>query len=139
MDEEKEDAVETPLVKVDPVANLLANISSDNHTTELITVPVKIDHLQYQIVEMDGVKRGEFTDFRSKKTRFSATGEIIGIKDAKGIETKLVTLSLKGPDGNYVSEEFAQKLPGSLLNKIALVSARISCLDGNAEQTAKNS
>lgn len=142
MSEERDETAEQQ-PKKDLAESLLEKLDDLEFSLDLAEYPVKIKDKDgkvsvFRIVELDQAKREEYMDFQAKKAKYT-DGKVSGLKDIKGMDSKLVSLSLVGPDGSNVPEAVVLTWPGSLARKLAAVAARISGLDEKAEQQAKNS
>lgn len=129
--------------EVDPVDALIDSLADTEYSLDLEEVIIKIKNkagvlVVYTIRELTGDGRNEYMNFQAMKARYGSDGKVSGIKDIKGLETRLAALSLFGPDNKPVTEKELAAFPGKLLKKIAMIASRISGLDDKAEQRAKN-
>lgn len=139
----KEILVEDSEAQADPVDLLIEAIEDTTFETKLWEKPITIKDkgvdLKCVIRELSQELREEYTNLQTQKAKFGPDGRVTGVKDIKGLETKLIHMGLFGPDGNNVPEAVIKKWSGSLTKKLAQIIARVSALDDGAEKRAKNS
>lgn len=128
----------------DSVQEMLDNLASEKFSLRLEEYEIPIEDKDgkvtiYKLRELDGEQRSDYINFQASKAKYGADGKVTGIKDFKGIETKIVSMCLYDPDGKLVTEAFLNKVPGRLIKKLSALALRISGLDEKAEERAKNS
>lgn len=131
-----------PVAEADPVAAMIAALEKDAVLDgDLMEYHIKIKFNgateEYTLRELDGEGRGVYVDFQASKAKYDAQGKVIGVRDVKGFETRIVAMSLF-KDGKQVPEAVVGKFRGSLIKNLALMALRISGLDEKAKEAAKN-
>lgn len=143
MSAETVEAPQAEPVKRDPVQEMMDNLQSHTYDTDLAEFPLhlkgKVLSGDFIIRELTGEQRSDYINFQTLKAKFGPDGKVTGIKDVKGLESLIVSMSLYGPDGNAVPEAIIKRIPGKLLKDLAAVAMRISGLDEKAQEQAKNS
>lgn len=106
--------------------------------------PVEIDGTQFILRELTGAQRDTYLSLQAGRAeRHPETGKIIGVKNFDGINTKLVSMSLRGPDGKSVPEATIKDWPSTVVEALFEAAQELSGLDrpeeeGEAAEAAKN-
>lgn len=99
--------------------------------------PVEIDGAQFKLVELTGAQRDTYLSLQaSRAERHPETGKIVGIKNFDGINTKLVSMSLRGPDGKQVPEATIKDWPSTVVEALFETAQELSGLDQPGEEGA---
>lgn len=65
----------------------------------------------YSVKEMTGAQRDEYLNKVTQKTTRDANGEVVGMKDYKGLYSNLLSLCLYDADGKPIPESKIQEWP----------------------------
>ena len=69
------------------------------------------DVVRYAVKEMTGAQRDEYFNKTAQRTTRDANGEVIGMKDYKGLYSNLLSLCLYDADGKPIPESKIQEWP----------------------------
>lgn len=135
---------EQEALEKDPIQILIESL---NENTEFdsarveypITITDKGIKLNCIIRELSSEQREEYINIQAQKAKYGAQGQVTGIKDVKGLQSKLIHMGLYGPDGNNVPEVTIRSWGSQLTKKLNDIIARLSALDNFSEARAKNS
>lgn len=128
----------------DPITLLIESLDSGaSFSTQRwekeITIKDRGVDLACVLRELTSEEREDYMNFQAQKAKYGPTGQVTGLKDIKGLQTKLVSMGLYGPDGNHVPEATIKTWAAGLVKKLADIISRVSALDNFSETRAKNS
>lgn len=111
---------------------------------EFQEIPLKIKgadgvERDYVLREMDGKERDGFLNVISNRQRVSGSGKVIGVKNNDELMAELIHRSLYDDQGKRVPKKEIQSWPASVQNTLMLKAQKLSALDEESIQTAKNS
>lgn len=67
--------------------------------------------VQYAVKEMTGAQRDEYFNKTAQRTTRDANGEVVGMKDYKGLYSTLLSFCLYDADGKLIPESKIQEWP----------------------------
>lgn len=67
--------------------------------------------VRYFVKEMSGAQRDEYLNKTAQKSRLDANGEVVGLKDYKGLYSNLLAFCLYDDGGKLVPESKIQEWP----------------------------
>lgn len=122
---------------------------------KLKTIPVILENVQgekknYTLSEMNGEKADEWQDFTLEKMDMSPEGEqsedgSVKVKvkignsfSMTGMESKLLSMCLYGPDNVLVTEKEIQKFPVPVRADLFVKAQEINGLDAESKKKIKN-
>jgi hypothetical protein len=94
----------------------------------------------YVLTEVMGDQRDVFQNLIGSKTRYNEAGNPIGMKDSKGIATRLIAMHITdATTGESIKEEEINKWPSSTQLELVQICNRLSGFNlGQAQAEAKN-
>lgn len=98
-----------------------------------VIVPIK-----GELREMDGTARDEWMTFVSSKAKFGPDGKPTGAKDFKGVYSFLLVRTLFKDDGTPFNEKEINGWSSSAQEVLFKASTKLSGVDTEAEEDAKN-
>lgn len=67
--------------------------------------------VRYYVKEMSGAQRDEYLNKTAQKSRLDDKGDVVGLKDYKGLYSNLLSFCLYDADGKLVGESKIQEWP----------------------------
>ena len=92
----------------------------------------------YTLQELTGSERDKYLNFMKGRMKVNSDGTRGGIDDFNGLQARLLSMTLKDPEGKLVPEEVLQKWPARVQTLLFKESQKLSGLDDKAEEKAKN-
>lgn len=109
----------------------------------LKSIPVEIEEegkvKTYTLRELKGPDRDAWLNVLSKRMKFDAKGTPQGISNYAGMFSGLVAKCLYDEKGQLVPEEVIQSWPAPVSMQLYLEAQKLSGLEANAGENAKNS
>jgi succinylarginine dihydrolase len=82
------------------------------------------DFVRYSVKEMNGAQRDEYFNKTANRTTRDASGEVVGMKDYKGLYSTLLSFCLYDTDGKAIPESKIQEWPDTARQlRLAFASA----------------
>lgn len=102
---------------------------------------VELEGKTYMLNELTGQQRDGYLNVSAQRVKTDATGKPIGIKNFDGLQTHLISLSLRDSEGKPVPETEIKTWPATTVESLYAAAQTLSALVVNdkAEEAAKNS
>src|SRR5436309_286215 len=119
----------------DPIDLLIERLADEPFDMGLeehpFSVKSKLDGkiINYILRELDAAGREEYMDFQAKMALYKGDGKMAGIRDIRGMDSKIVWLSVRDAAGQQVPEVVIKTWPGKFTKNLAAIARRISGLD----------
>src|SRR5262245_53402741 len=102
--------------------------------TKFKSVPVTIagsdgKEQQYELRELSGDARDEYVQDTGNRVRFGADGKPAGLKDFKGMQAKLISMSLFDAQGKNVPAKEINNWPATIVSALYKECQKISALN----------
>jgi hypothetical protein len=107
------------------------------YSDEFKSLPIKISGRDYTLKEIDGTQRDAYLNDMASRMKFE-DGKPAGIKNFTGLQSKLLSMCLFDPDGKPVPQAVINKWPSSLQAALFDEARKLSGLDKEAGEEAKN-
>ena len=92
----------------------------------------------YTLRELTGKQRDTYLNKMGDRMKFNEAGKTEGLSNYEGLQSGLLSLSLRDGNGELVKEVVLQGWPASVLSDLFDVAQELSGLDKGAEAKAKN-
>jgi hypothetical protein len=98
------------------------------------------DFVVYSVKEMTGAQRDDYLNKVTSKTTRDASGEVIGMKDYKGLYSTLLALCLYDAEGKAIPESKIQEWPDTAQKVLFDIATDLNGLKPkkNDEDSQKN-
>lgn len=106
--------------------------------TRPVSFKTKDGVIKGEMRELDGTGRDEWITFVQSKAKFGPDGKPSGTKDFKGVYSFLLSRTLFKEDGKPFTEKDINSWSSSAQDKLFKASQKLSGVDAEAEETAKN-
>lgn len=91
------------------------------------------------IQELDGSERDDFLNFMGSRTKISSDGRSGVIKDFKKLHARLISVHLHdAATEKLLTEDEIQEFPSTAIAKLHEMCKKLSALDEDAKEKAKN-
>jgi len=110
-------------------------------TLKLKTLPVELDEKQYTLTELTGQQRDAYLNVSANRVKMDEKGKVTGIKNFDGLQTHLLSLSMRDPQGQLVLETEIKGWPSTVVEALYAESQKLSGLATGkeaGEEAAKN-
>lgn len=108
---------------------------------ELKEVPVELRNgtsvIACRLVELTGAQRDLYMNFSSNAMAVAEDGRVVGVKDFTGLQTKLVSLSLRRVDGGMFTEDEVKAWPATAVEALYTAAREMNGLYGAEKETAE--
>lgn len=106
-------------------------------------VPVSVTDAEgveqtYILRELMGSQRDTYLNEMGGRMKFNAEGKTEGLSNYEGLQSGLLSLSLRDENDELVKKSVLQEWPASVLSSLFDVAQELSGLDKGAEAKAKN-
>lgn len=92
----------------------------------------------YAIKEMTGAQRDEYFNKTAQRTTRDANGEVIGMKDYKGLYSTLLSFCVYDADGKPIPESKIQEWPDTAQKALFEIARDLNGLKGDKGDDEKN-
>lgn len=116
----------------------MATFSLKRKTEEITIEDDNGVEVTYTVRELSGAERDKFLSAMSAKLRYNDKGEAVGMKNYDGVESHLVALALMDSEGKPVPQNTIKDFPASTQKGIFEIAQRLSGLDKDSAEAAKN-
>ena len=106
-------------------------------------VPVNITDAEnveqmHVLRELTGSQRDAYLNKMGTRMKFNEAGKTEGLSNYEGLQSGLLSLSLRDENGELIKDKTLQEWPASVLSDLFDVAQELSGLDKGAEAKAKN-
>jgi hypothetical protein len=96
------------------------------------------DVVRYAVKEMTGAQRDEYFNKTAQRTTRDANGEVIGMKDYKGLYSTLLSFCVYDADGKPIPESKIQEWPDTAQKALFEIARDLNGLKGDKGDDEKN-
>jgi hypothetical protein len=106
------------------------------------SMPVEIDGTAYTLEELSGIERDTYMEDMGARIQLDANGKPMASSKLAGMQSFLVSMSLRSPDGTRVSQNIVNDWPASTVQALYDAAQDISSLrpqgadEGNDSQAS---
>lgn len=93
---------------------------------------------QFWLIGMNGTERENYIDSMQKRVKMNKKGDVIGMSTMVGVHADLIGRHMQDDQGKKVPPSFINSLPADVQARIARRCRKISGLDEEAQEAAKN-
>jgi hypothetical protein len=96
------------------------------------------EYVRYSVKEMNGAQRDEYFNKTASRTTRDASGEVVGMKDYKGLYSTLLSFCLYDADGKAIPESQIQEWPDTAQKALFEVARDLNGLNAKQGDDSKN-
>jgi hypothetical protein len=113
------------------------NTAKKKFVLTLKTETVDLGDKEYKLVELTGAQRDLYLADSSRRMKLDAAGKPVAITDMKGLQSFLVSLSLRDPEGKEVPQATIDGWPSATISGLHEIARELSGLGKEEEAAAK--